>query len=403
MSFRTRAWVTVGLLWVAGMLNYLDRQVIFSVIPLIRRDVPLTDVEVGLLGTLFFWVYAVCSPVAGFLADRFGRKRVIVFSLCVWSAVTWLTGHARTREELLAARALMGISEACYLPAALALIAAYHSGSTRSKATGLNFSGIYAGIVIGGVGGGWMGEHYGWRFVFTLLGVVGVAYSAMMFFALKEPAGAHEKRHETPFLGAARQVWTLRGFPVLLGVFAAASVGNSIVYTWLPLYLYERFGMTLAEAGFAATFWVQAASFGGILLGGWLADRWARTSTRGRVRTQALGMLAAAPFLFLTGSTSLVPFLVAGLVVFGVGRGMFDSNAMPVLCQLAKPELRATGYGILNMAGTVTSGVTALAAGAMKSRIGIGGSLEVAAVILLVSAVFLWRMEVGGTGESIRE
>jgi MFS family permease len=387
-------WLTVGLLWVAGLLNYLDRQVIFSVIPLIRKELPLEDLHVGLLGTLFFWVYALCSPVAGFVADRYGRKRVIIVSLAIWSLITWLTGLARTREELLVARALMGISEACYLPAALALIAGSHGESTRAKATGLHFSGIYVGIVAGGVLGGWLGEQYGWRFPFSLLGWIGLGYSALLALLLREPAGESTASARAPFFESARQVAAEPGFPILLTVFAAASVGNSLVYTWLPLHLYERFGMTLTQAGFAATFWVQAASLGGILLGGFVADAWAQRNAKGRVRTQALGIFAAAPFLFLTGATAAVPFLIAGLIVFGLGRGIFDSNAMPVLCQLTKPQLRATGYGILNLGGTVASGLTTLGAGLLKSSIGIGGCFEVAAVILLCASLLLWRIRV---------
>jgi len=387
-------WLTVALLWVAGLLNYLDRQVVFSVIPLIRKEVPLEDVHIGLMGTLFFWVYALCSPLAGFLADRYGRKRVIVVSLGVWSLITWLTGLARTREELLAARALMGISEACYLPAALALIAGVHGDSTRGKAIGIHFSGIYVGIVAGGVLGGWMGEQFGWRFPFSVLGWIGIGYSVLLALVLTEPANETESTMNVPFLVAARKVAAVRGFPILLIVFAALSVGNSLVYTWLPLYLYESFGMTLTKAGFAATFWVQAASFGGILLGGFVADAWVQRNPSGRVRTQAIAIFAAAPFLFLTGATSVVPFLIIGLVVFGLGRGIFDSNAMPVLCQLAPASLRSTGYGILNLGGTVASGLTTLGAGLLKSTIGIGGCFEVAAIILFAAALLLVRLKV---------
>lgn len=374
------------------MLNYLDRQVIFSIIPLIRRDLALSDVDVGWIGTLFFWVYAACSPLAGFLADRYGHKRVIVASLCFWSLITALTGLVQTREQLLAARALMGISEACYLPAALALIAAYHSGQTRSKATGLHFSGIYAGIIAGGVLGGWMGDHYGWRFPFRFLGVAGIVYSLVLAFGLRD-AAASSQRKEASFLQTAGEVFRLPGFRVLLTVFAAASVGNALVYAWLPLYLYEEFGMSLTQAGFAATFWVQIASVAGILIGGTVADLYAQRSELGRVRTQGFGICMAAPFLFLTGATSYVPFLIAGLIAFGIGRGMFDSNAMPVLSQLARPELRGTGYGLLNLAGTVASGLTTLAAGLLKSSVGIGGCFEAAAVILLFSSILLLRMK----------
>ena len=144
------AWFVVGLLWLVWLLNYLDRQVIFSLFPLLRTELSLSDVQLGLLGTAFLWVYAFASPFAGYLGDRYNRKYIVGFSLAIWSAVTWLTAYARTFPELLIARGLMGISEACYLPAGLALIADYHGPKTRSRATGVHYTGGYLGMVAGG-------------------------------------------------------------------------------------------------------------------------------------------------------------------------------------------------------------------------------------------------------------
>ena len=392
------AWVCVGLLWFVWLLNYLDRQVIFSVFPLLQAELKLTSLELGLIGSAFLWVYAVAGPFAGYFADRFGYKRMIVISLAIWSAVTWLTGQARTLPELLAARALMGISEACYLPAGLALIAAWHSEHTRAKATGLHYSGGYVGMVIGGALGGWMGVKYGWRAAFLILGGVGIAYSLVLGLTLRDrknetaiatPAASPNKQS---FLSAVHAVFKLPGYPSMFFTFAAISVGNWIVYTWLPLYLYERFRMNLAEAGFTATFYLQAGSFAGILVGGMVADRWAVHNPRGRLLTQAAGLAFAAPFLFLSGFTSSATMLMIGMTVFGLGRGIYDSNCMPALCQIAPENLRATGFGVFNFIGPFTGGVVAAGAGALKSSIGIGGSLEIAGVLLAVSAIVLARV-----------
>ncbi|HNY42744.1 MAG TPA: MFS transporter, partial [Bryobacteraceae bacterium] len=181
---RKTAWLVVALLWVVVMLNYLDRQVIFSLFPLLRRDLHLTDVQLGLLGTAFLWVYAACSPLAGWIADRFGQRRVIFGSLFVWSLVTGLTALAPSFPALIAARGLMGISEAFYIPAALALVASWHGERTRSRAVGIHQSGIYAGVVLGGFGGAWVGEQYGWRNVFWLLGAIGIVYAVILPFLL---------------------------------------------------------------------------------------------------------------------------------------------------------------------------------------------------------------------------
>jgi predicted MFS family arabinose efflux permease len=300
-------------------------------------------------------------------------------------------------NELLAARALMGLSEACYIPAALALIAAHHTGATRSLATGLHQSGIYAGIVLGGFGGGWMGERYGWRFPFTLLGVAGLAYCGALVF-LREAEDGREAEERGSFAGAAARLLRDRAYLALLGVFAATSVANWLIFTWMPVYLYERFGMSLAGAGFAATFYPQFASFLGIVAGGLLADRWSRADPRGRVWTLALGLVAAAPFLMLTGVAGTPAVLLLGLAVFGFARGMYDCNWMPVLCQVAPPALRSTGYGMFNMAGTFAGGVTAAVAGGLKEALGLGVMLQAAGLILLLSALLLARLRLKPEG-----
>ena len=388
------AWAVVALLWVVALLNYVDRQVIFSLFPLLRADLRVSDAELGLAGAAFLWVYALASPFAGFLADRYGRKRVVVASLLIWSAITWATGHANSLKDLLTARALMGISEACYLPAALALIASHHGEATRSRATGLHYTGIYVGVVLGGVGGGWMGANYGWRSPFLLLGIAGVVYALILALLLKENEQAPIQAAGATgnFFAASRRVLSLPAFPVLLIVFAAKSVGDWLVYAWMPLYLYENFGMSLTQSGFSATFWVQLASVAGITIGGFVADRWSQRSPQGRILTQALGLAAAAPFLFLVGVAGTPALLITGLLVFGLGRGIFDCNAMPVLCQVAPPELRSTGFGLLKLAGTFAGGVIAAAAGALKATFGLGLLLQFAGLLLLGSAFLLWRL-----------
>jgi MFS family permease len=387
-----QAWICVALLWVVWLLNYLDRQVIFSVFPLLEAELKLTPVQLGLTSSSFLWVYAAAGPFAGYFADRFGRKQMIVVSVAVWSAVTWATGQVHTLTQLLIARGLMGVSEACYLPAGLALIASWHPEKTRAKATGLHYSGGYLGMVLGGGLGGWMAAQYGWRAMFLILGMVGIGYAAALWlFLRKAPIASRTNTGENAW-AAMREVFRIPGYTTIFIVFAVLSIGNWVTYTWLPLYLYERFHLTLGEAGFTATFYLQAGSFTGILLGGALADRWIQNSRRARVLTQAGALLFAAPFLFLSGFTKSLVVLIAGMIVFGIGRGAYDANCMPVLCQIAPERLRATGFGLFNFIGPLTGGVVATAAGALKQLIGIGGALEAAGVLLAISAVALGRL-----------
>lgn len=388
----TYAWILVALLWLVGLLNYVDRQVIFSVFPLLSSELHLNNVQLGLLSTVFLWVYGVLSPLAGWMADRFGRRRVILASLAVWSLITWITGRCQTFDQLLWARALMGISEACYIPAALALIADFHGDRSRALASGIHSSGIYMGIVLGGVGGGWMGQQFGWRLAFTVLGVFGVLYSVVLMFLLREAPRRIAATITPKLFPSVAELSRLRHFATLTLIFCAMSMANWIAYTWLPLYLFEQFRLNLTEAGFTATFYIQAGSFAGILLGGRISDWWVLRTGRGRLFTQAAGLALAAPFLFIAAWTDWFWVVAAALALFGIGRGAFDANAMPVLCQIARPELRATGYGIYNMAGCIVGGVMAVGAGALKESIGLSVMFQFTAVVLLVSALVLARI-----------
>lgn len=397
MPSQRTAWLVVALLWIVALLNYLDRQVIFSLFPLLRADLRLNDMQLGLLGSTFLWVYAGFSPLAGWLGDRFGHRRVIIFSLTVWSLVTAATALARNFHSLVLVRGLMGVSEAFYIPAGLALIAAWHGERTRSRAIGIHQSGIYAGIILGGPGGAWVGEHYGWRTVFWLLGGIGVVYAFLLPLLLREPDAPPAASSGRPsFLAAARSVLICRGFWPVLSVFTAMSLASWLVYTWMPMFLYEKFGLSLTGAGFAATFYVQFASVGGILLGGWLGDWSAVRFARGRVWTQIAGLCLAAPFLTLSGLAAQPWVLYVALVLYGVGRGIYDCNVMPVLCGIVALDERSTAYGLLNFAGTIAGGVIAFAAGALKATLGLGAVLAATGLAVLLFSLLLLSVPAPG-------
>ena len=394
------SWVVVALLWVVAALNYVDRQVIFALFPLLHTALHVTSVQLGLLGTAFLWVYGVVSPFGGYLADRFSRRSVILVSFGIWSAVTFLAGLAQDYSQLLVAQALMGVSEACYLPAALALIADYHGEATRSRAIGLHQSGLYAGVALGGLGGGWIGQHYGWHQVFFVLGAFGVLYFAVLLLGLKDAPEQSTIHGRTagviPFFCALRELASERSFGLLVLANCFAAIAFWCVYTWLAVFLFERFLVSLTVAGFSSTFYIQAASFAGILGGGWLADAWFRTNRRGRLWTQAIGLLLAGPGLFLIGGTRSWWMLVPCLVGFGVGRGFFDCNLMPVLCEIAPESLRATAYGILNFTSCIAGGIMAAAAGMLQERVGLGTALEVSGLFLIAGAFCLMMSKIGG-------
>ena len=384
-------WLLVGLLWGAATLNYLDRQVVFSLLPLLERDLHATSVQLGLISSAFLWTYGVLSPFGGFIADRIGRVRVILGSLVVWSVATWFTGHVTTIHQMLWARGLIGASEAFYLPAALALIADRHDERSRSLATGLHQSGLYTGLVIGGVWGGWMGQTSGWRPVFTILGLAGVAYFLVLVLLLR---GGGQAKSAADFAGSMLELWRNVSFRFILAGFVATALANWLVYTWLPLFLYERFGLSLTGAGFSATFYIQAASYLGVVTGGIFADRWSRVVPRARIYTQVGGMLIGAPFLAAIGLANSMPLVICALVIYGLGRGFYDCNTMPVLREAAGSSRSATGYGVLNMAGCIVGGLAVAAAGYLRQHLGLAAAFQAAAVVFVLGAAALARVRV---------
>jgi MFS family permease len=366
----------VALLVPVALLNYLDRQMLASMKFSVMHDIPDIALEAhwGTILALFKWVYAFLSPIGGYLADRYSRRHVIGGSLLVWSLVTWTTGHVTSYEQLLATRALMGISEAFYIPAALALITDFHTGHTRSRAVGLHQMGIYIGVIVGGFGG-YVADHpgLGWRVAFDVCGIVGVAYAVPLFLLLRNPPrpGDAQNRPRTSPGSALRELLGTPSFILLVLYFTLPALAGWIVRDWMPAILKAEFGIGQGLAGVSATIYWQSAAIVGAIVGGWMADRWMRRTRRGRIFVSAIGMAMIVPAMFGVGyapQTGLLAVAIAFLILFGLGWGFFDSNNMPILCQIARPELRATGYGIMNLVSISCGGFADWGFGALRDR-----------------------------------
>jgi MFS family permease len=411
-SPRRYAWLVVALLVPVALLNYLDRQMLASMKFSVMRDIPDIGLEAnwGTILALFKWVYAFLSPVGGYLADRYSRRHVIAGSLLVWSAVTWTTGHVTTYEQLLATRALMGISEAFYIPAALALIADYHTGHTRSRAVGLHQMGIYTGVIIGGFGGYAADDPaLGWRWAFEICGIAGIAYAVPLFLLLRNPArpaAAAGATRPSP-AGALRELLGNGSFILLVLYFTLPALAGWVVRDWMPAILKAEFGIGQGLAGVSATIYWQSAAIIGAVTGGWLADRWMRKTPRGRIFVSAIGMSLIVPAMFGVGyapATGLLWVAIAFLILFGLGWGFFDSNNMPILCQIARPELRATGYGIMNLVSISCGGFADWGFGILRDRqvplFGIFAIFASAAILSIVLVLLIRPQdtEPGGAG-----
>ncbi len=371
-SAMTYAWFIVILLLPVALLNYLDRQMLATMKQSMVTDIPTiaNKADWGLVLGCFKWTYAILSPFGGFIADRFSRRLVIGISLLVWSLVTWWTGQVTTLNELLAARALMGISEAFYIPAALALITDFHPGSTRSKAVGIHQAGIYVGQIIGGFAG-YVAESpdFGWRWAFSTSGVIGIIYAIPLLIALRgKPPGAATAQSEKKPGNAVVGLLTNRNYLLLVLYFTLPAIAGWVVRDWMPEILREKFNLGQGKAGVSAILVVQIASLIGAIVGGSLADHWMRYTLRGRIFTSALGMMMFLPALFSVGNASTLYIAIFGLWIFGIGWGFFDCNNMPILCQIAPRESRATGYGIMNMVSISCGGFGDWAFGALRDR-----------------------------------
>jgi MFS family permease len=364
----------------------------------VMADIPDIGLEArwGAVLALFKWVYALVSPFGGFLADRYDRRHVIAGSLFVWSLVTWATGHVTTYEQLLATRAFMGVSEALYIPAALALIADVHAGETRSRAVGLHQMGIYLGVILGGFGG-YAAESpaVGWRAAFAACGVVGIVYAVPLFFLLRQPRGepATAPRERASLGSALGELARNPSFLLLVAYFTLPAVAGWVVRDWMPAILKAEFGIGQGAAGVSATLYWQAAAIVGAVGGGWLADRWMRRTPRGRIRVSAIGMALIVPAMFGVGyapATGALWVAVAFLALFGLGWGFFDANNMPILAQIVRPHLRATGYGVMNLVSIGIGGFADWGFGVLRDlRVPLFGIFSVFASAALLSVVLV--------------
>ncbi|MEO6003693.1 MAG: MFS transporter [Opitutus sp.] len=370
LSVSARAWFVVALLWLPGCINYLDRVMITTMRSSVLEKIPMTDAQYGLLTTVFLLIYAVLSPFAGFLADRIGRTRVIIGSVVAWSAVTWATGFATSFDQLLLTRALLAVSEVCYIPAAVALISDYHPGGSRSLANGINMSGIMAGSALGGLGG-WLADSHGWNYAFLLFGQLGLGVAVVLMVFLRDlpPVQGTVANAIVPrirLFDAFKSLLGRRDFLIVVVYWSCLGTAAWSILAWMPTYLKEHFQLGQGEAGMIGTVSLQSASFLGVIVGGFWADRWSRRSPRAPVYVVMVGLGMAVPSILLISSTSVLWLAVVGLVSFGLFKSFADTNMMPILTLICDARYRATAWGILSMCACTIGGLAIYAGGMLR-------------------------------------
>ncbi len=356
----------------------------------------MTEAQFGLLTSALFWAYGLMSPVAGFLADRFSRSRIIVISMFAWCLSTWLMGYATSFHQLVIFRTLIGVCEAFYLPTALALISDYHPGSTRSLATGIHNSGYVFGIGVSGAAG-WLADQHSSHYVFVLIGLAGMAYSIPLYLLLRDK-GSTERVASSSAPSAApvrlgptlRSLFSHGSYALTLINWALVGVAGWAVFAWVPVFLQEHFHLSQGRAGLYSTVYMNAGAIVGMIISGAWADYWSRSNTRGRMYVAAIGFLFAGPGVFLTATSPSLILAVVGLVSFRLFFAFVDSNMMPILCEIVDPRFRATAYGILNCTGSMAAGVGIYVSGALRDgRIDLSLVYKVVAgVCLLISLIY---------------
>jgi len=355
---RQYKWWVVFMLWFVCFLNYADRQAISSVFPLLTQQFHFTDVQLGWLGSAFAWVYAAASPLAGLAADRWLRRRLIILACVGWSCFTLATAACGGLTAFVVVRALTGLGETFYFPAAMALLSDYHGPDTRSRALSWHQSAVYAGTILGGWVAAVLAQRAGhWQPPFYCFGPLGLLLALVLARFLVEPArgaadGAAAAAGPALPVGATlRLVARTPAAWLLMGAFVCANFVAVIFLTWTPQFLVTKFHYSLGAAGLTGTVFIHLASWLAVPVAGWLADRLCRRTAAGRMVVQAAGLVAGTVFVYFVGRATGTAALLLAMTGFGVCKGCYDSGIFAALYDTIEPRARGTAAGLMNAVG----------------------------------------------------
>lgn len=389
------------MLWFVCLFNYADRQAIFSVFPLLRSEMHLNAIQLGIVGSAFMWVYALAGPIAGAVGDRLPRKMLILGGLALWSLITVATALSTRYWHLVVFRSLEGLGEAFYFPASMSLISDYHGPATRSRAMAFHQSSVYAGTILGGYASGFLAQIHGWRYGFVVFGLCGILLACVLVLFLREPPRQNlldgKRDLAEDFIPGLSDFFSNRWAVLLAGIFVGANFVAVVFLTWMPSFLHDKFNMSLSAAGLNATAWLQIASVIGVVVGGVLADRLARRLVAGRRMTQAVGLLLGFPFIALTGWTLSVPVLVTAMACFGFFKGMYDANLWAGLYDVVPAHRRAISVGIMNSLGWLGGGAAPIIIGAASMHFDMSACISATSLIyFLLGLVLLIALKSSG-------
>lgn len=392
-------WELLLWLWLAFFFNQADRQVFAIVLPQLKAQLLLSDVQVGWIASVFSASLALTVPLAGFLGDYCNRRWLIAGSLIAWSFSTLLTGFSSSLSQLIAVRSVAtGVGEALYAPAANALIGEHHQ-QTRAQAMAIHQTSLYCGVVASGLVAGWLADHFGWRTAFYVFGFCGIILGAILALRLRDSIPAQSAG--LPSLAEVLRLVSTRPTLWLLTLAFSSLVFVNVGYlTWMPTYLHEQHGLSLASAGFSSMFYHHAAAFAGVMLGGVLSDRLGRRQPRHRLFLQASGLLCGAPCLFALGGALTTAATYTSLALFGFCRGIYEANTYTTVFAVVESRYHASVSGLMICFAFLTGALAPVALGALKQFAGLSVGLQLLApvyafggLVVLLAALFSFEKD----------
>lgn len=387
-------WELLALLWLAFFLNQADRQIFSVVLPLIRKDLGLTDAELGLIASALVWTYGLLVPIAGFIGDRFSRRNILGFCLLFWSCATLMTGFCSSVLQFILLRGVAtGGGEAFYAPSANALLGENYR-ENRSFALSLHQTAVYFGIILSGIIAGYIGEHYGWQKAFYLFGSLGIVLAFVFFSRIPKDVVKSTIEAQRPMLveiGETARIVVRKPTVIMLTLGFGCMVFVNVGYlTWMPSFLVDKFNMSLTDAGFSALFYHHLGAFLGVLSGAKISDYYAKTNPRSRLIVQATGLLLGAPFIYGISMSDTQVLTYVALFLFGIFRGWYDSNIVASLYEVVSPKIRSSAYGLMLACAFLIGSIAPYLLGVLKPTLGLTVGLASLSGVYVLGSLFLW-------------
>ncbi len=382
-------WLLVGLLWMVSFLNSADRAIVNSVKPLLRDAFGVTDIQLGMVDSVFFWTYAVCAFLFGRAGDSVRRRNMIIFGLLFWSTATGMMPLASGFAMLMGMRTLVAVGESTYYPTATALISSWHQPQRRSRALAIHQTAVFAGGGIGGWVAGRLADAHGWATPFVVFAALGFVVLVILWFALRDDAPRAGIVVQAARAEPLRIILSNPAALLLCGVFFLATAASSAVLNWCNTYAHDVLHLNLADSALVGPVMITTAGFVSVLAGGWLGDRLAMAHRLGRFTVLALGLAIAALFLLpfpWVGSATM-----AGLLLFATssGKGLFDGCIYAAMHDIMPDEARATAAGLMTMTGFLGAGIATFALPAIAAHTGLAAGFAMMAGLYTLAVIAL--------------